>query len=194
MMYRHAREEGESRAAASLRSGCVSRVCRRLQADRPLCPRRPRVRTGGRREQRVLRADWRREALGPLLDRKRSRGRDAGSRRFLRRRMPRWTADPHGHGGGGCADHRAEHPQAGDDSNAPRTTGILGSVHRPYALRATSASRKIWSISSSTRARSGSRARCSCLHVTGKRMRPTESFRCSRRKHSRRWSGRPGLV
>ena len=147
---------------AFLESAAVS------QADRPLCPRRPRVRTGGRGEQRVLRPGRRREALGPVGDGKRSRRRDAGSRRFLRRRMPGRPAAPHGRRRRRLCRRtvlRIAKQEMVERSTSSRRSRIGSSR---TCSRATSASKKIWSISSSTRARSGSRARCCCWRATAK--------------------------
>ena len=82
--------------------------------------------------------------------------------------------------------------EAGDGRGCcTSSTPCSPTASSPTCWPATSASRRTWSISSSTRARSGWRARCCCWPATARKEARAGDARRSRRRSWRRWSARP---
>ena len=155
-------------------------------------PRRERCSRRATLRACLLHPGRRRQAVGAVEERQRGGRRDARPRRLFRRRLSGRPAGADGQRDGHHAQHDPARRQAADGPAAAQAARHVGPVHLAHARRATSGSRKTWSISCSTRARSGWPARCCCWRATASRTSRRARCRRCRRRRWRRLSARRG--
>ncbi len=176
----------QARTDAGVRCPGVSRFGGHYEENRRIPALGGDLRARGSGRQRHVHPERRGQAVGALACRKRGHRRDAGPGRFPGGGRARRAAHPDGNRDGGLDDLGAHRAEEADDSAPARRARVFRPLHRVHAFCATSASKKISSISCSTRAKNAWLGRCCSLRATARKTSLRASCPSCRRRCSRK--------